>query len=92
MDRDYLQSEYGVLKAGQCYKVVRSFKDYRNINYERGDVMRFLGSNFVPYESGLSLFFDKNGSERQIMLCVRPEFQMEIAHHLDSYFCKLDDN
>ncbi|WOQ95334.1 DUF3601 domain-containing protein [Vibrio cholerae] len=44
MDRDYLQSEYGVLKAGQCYKVVRSFRDYRNINYERGDVMRFLGS------------------------------------------------
>nr|WP_252371636.1 DUF3601 domain-containing protein [Vibrio cholerae] len=32
------------MKAGQCYKVVRSFRDYRNINYERGDVMRFLGS------------------------------------------------
>ena len=89
MDYSLLQSEYDIFKAGCTYEVIKTFRDYRNMPFSIGDHFIFIGSNFVPYESGLSLFLDKNGCEWQLMLCVRPEFQQEIAHNLDKYFRKL---
>ncbi|GAB2529928.1 DUF3601 domain-containing protein [Microbulbifer agarilyticus] len=86
MYRSYLQPEYDILKKGCSYEVIKAFRDYRSMPYDVGDRMTFIGFNFVPYESGLSLFFDKNGVERQLMLCVRPEFQQKIANNLIEYF------
>ncbi|TLU61637.1 DUF3601 domain-containing protein [Thalassotalea litorea] len=86
MERSYLQPEYDILKKGRSYEVIKAFRDFKNMPYEVGDRLKFIGFEFVPYESGLSLFFDKNGVERQLMLCVRPEFQQQIAHNLIEYF------
>ncbi|WP_064669307.1 DUF3601 domain-containing protein [Vibrio nigripulchritudo] len=86
MDLSYLQKEYGALKAPNEYRIIKQFKDYCGITYEIGTKLKFIGSNFVPYENGLSLFFDNNGVEQQIMLCVSSEFQQSIAHNLEEYF------
>ena len=56
MDRSYLNKEYGHLIAGSKYSIAKSFRDYDNYPYEEGNVIEFIGSNFVPYEDGLSLF------------------------------------
>lgn len=89
MDYSLLQKSYDIFKVGCTYEVIQAFNDYRNISYSVGDKFIFIGSNFVPYESGLSLFLDKNGCEWHLMLCIRPEFQQEVAHNLDKYFRRL---
>ncbi len=89
MDRSLLNKQYDIFNEGCTYEVIEPFCDYAGIPYESGDCLTFIGSNFVPYVSGLSLFFDKKDSEIQIRLCVDPEFQQEIAHNLENYFCKL---
>lgn len=84
-----LQSEYGHLRLGVTYEVIQSFRDYQNFPYAIGDLLVFEGSSFVPYESGLSLHFDKQGSKRQCMLCVREGFHKHIANNLSEYFSEV---
>ena len=47
--------------------------------------MEFIGSNFVPYDDGLSLFLVYKGKEKQIRLQIRPEEQQEIVQNLLQY-------
>jgi len=84
-----LTKEYGYLKAGSTYKVIKSFFDYDNNLYEIGDTFTFNKCHFVPYENGLSLFCTYKGREKQIRLQVRPEAQQEIAHNLEEYVLKI---
>ena len=91
MDRSLLNKEYRHLKAGEKYLVVKSFRDYDNYSYEEGNVIEFIGSNFVPYEDGLSLFFVYQGREKQIRLQVRPEEQQEIAQNINKYLVPLNE-
>jgi hypothetical protein len=85
MDNNDLVKEYGHLKAGQKYTIVKTFRDYNNYPYEKSKIIEFIGSNFVPYEDGLSLFCIYNGSEHQIRLQLRPESQEEIVNNLEQY-------
>ncbi|OZG75028.1 hypothetical protein BTA51_01095 [Hahella sp. CCB-MM4] len=85
MERRNLSREYGHLKAGQKYTIAKPFKDYDNNVYEESLVIEFIGSNFVPYDDGLSLFCVYKGRERQIRLQVRPEAQQEVVHNLQQY-------
>ena len=85
MDKSLLQKEYGHLMSGKKYAISKSFRDYDNYPYEEGNVIEFIGSNFVPYEDGLSLFCIYKDREKQIRLQVRPEAQEEIAHNLKEY-------
>lgn len=91
MDRSYLNKEYNHLKAGKRYSIVKSFSDYDNYLYEEGNVIEFIGSNFVPYEDGLSLFCIYKDREQQITLQVRPEAQQEIAHNLQQYLVSVSE-
>ncbi len=86
MDTSYLQDEYGILKSNNSYKIIKAFTDFSDVHYNVGEELTFIGSNFSPYEDGLSLFFTQDDKEFQIMLCVRPDYQKEISNNLDSYF------
>ena len=86
MDRSLLVKKYEIFEEGMSYEVIQSFCDYKNVTYELGDSLLFIGSNYVPYDSGLSLFFEKDGSEIQIMLRIDSHFQEEIALNLEDYF------
>lgn len=43
------------LVRGQCYCVVRAFTDYDHLAHPVGEAWEFMGTNFLPYESGLTL-------------------------------------
>lgn len=85
MDRSHLNNEYSHLKSGDRYVIAKSFRDYDNYPYEEGNTLEFIGSSFVPYEDGLSLFFIYKDREKQIRLQVRPEAQQEIVQNLQEY-------
>lgn len=57
------------LIPGQKYSVIKAFSDYDKIIHAVGETWTFRGTNFLPYEDGLTLFvsienFDKELSYR----------------------------
>ncbi len=91
MDKSHLDKKYNHLKSGKKYTIVKSFKDYDNYPYEEGNEIEFIGSNFVPYEDGLSLFVKYEQREKQIRLQLRSEEQQEIAHNLQEYLVPVSE-
>lgn len=80
-----LNPTFGPLNAGAAYRVVKEFRDFDNRLHAVGEAWTFIGSNFVPYDDGLSLYATIDGGERQVRLQWRPEAQGEIIGHLGEY-------
>jgi hypothetical protein len=77
---------YKHLIAGRCYKVMQEFIDYDHFVHNVGEEWTFLGSSFLPYESGLSLFVSLDGShEWQIRMQCISEQQGTIVQHLEMF-------
>jgi hypothetical protein len=78
--------EFGPLKGGARYRVVRAFTDYDGGLHEPGEAWTFLGENFLPHHDGLSLFVSLDGSrEWHIRMCWRPEDQGPVIDALEEY-------
>jgi len=90
MDRGNLENKYKHLEAGKTYIINKTFFDFDNVQYKEGEKIVFIGSNFVPYEDGLSLFVVYRNEERQIRLQIRPEEQQVIAQSLEKLFVEMD--
>lgn len=78
------------LHAGCRYRVIRGFRDFDGEEHAVGERWTFLGSSFVPYEDGLSLYVtldDGTGDmhDRQIRMQWRPEAQGPVLDHLAAY-------
>lgn len=86
MDTSGLKKEYCHLVSGKSYMIVKTFDDYDKIRRYEGQMCEFVGSSFLPYESGLSLFFKINGNLEQVRLQMVPEEQLRIAENLEVYF------
>ncbi len=86
MDTRQLKQSYGHLVAGTYYKVGKTFVDYDRTTRCEGEVWKFIGSSFLVYESGLSLFFRIKGKVVHVRLQAIPEEQGHITGHLDQYF------
>jgi Domain of unknown function (DUF3601) len=43
------------LIPGQKYKVIKEFTDYDKIIHPAGEKWTYVGTNFLPYEDGLTL-------------------------------------
>ena len=69
------KADAGVLVCGTTYRVVKPFQDFDEGFHAAGEMWRFLGSSFLPYDDGLSLFVADDRGEWQIRLCLRPEDQ-----------------
>ena len=81
-----LDPRHAFLQSGRRYRVLREFTDFDGDAHRAGEEWTFLGSNFVPYEDGLSLFVSKDGvSEWQIRMQWRPEAQGPVLDRLDAY-------
>jgi hypothetical protein len=79
-------TKYKYLIPGHSYTVVQDFVDYDGYVHKVGEQWTFLGSSFLPYESGLSLFVSLDGSnEWQIRMQDVPEQQGSIVHHLEMF-------
>jgi hypothetical protein len=84
--RSKLESVFRHLKTGDTYCVAKAFRDYDLEYHAEGEEWLFIGSNFVPYDDGLSLFASINGVERQVRLQWREEEQADIIDNLETYF------
>ena len=69
------------------YKVIKSFKDYDGTVHPIGETWTFVGTNFVPYEDGLSvnIILENSTRETSYRLQWRAEEQGEIIEHFGEY-------
>ena len=81
-----IQRRFDFLEAGQRYRVVAEFADFDGDVHRPGEEWTFLGSAFLPYEDGLSLFVSLDGDrEWHIRMQWRAESQGDVLDDLGSY-------
>jgi uncharacterized protein DUF3601 len=81
-----LQPTFEFLETGRRYRVCATFTDFDGDLHVPGEEWTFLGSSFLPYDDGLSLFVSLDGSrEWQIRMQWRPEAQGGVLDELTSY-------
>src|SRR5262249_43314892 len=81
--------DYGPLKAGRRYRVVKPFLDFDREMHPVGETWTYLGTAFLPYDDGRSLFIAFDGEhEWHVRMQHRPEAQGEILDTLASYLAE----
>jgi hypothetical protein len=73
------------LVSGHRYIVVQAFIDFDRDNHPVGETWTFIGSAFLPYDDGLSLFVETDASLRHIRMQWREEEQGPIIDRLDQF-------
>lgn len=74
------------LLPGIRYHIIKPFFDYDCIGHPVGESWVFDGSNFLPYDDGLSLFVTQpDGRSQHIRLQWRPEAQGDVIDALERY-------
>ena len=73
------------LVSGQRYSVVRAFTDYDRDEHPVGETWTYIGSAFLPYDDGLSLFVEIDDKTRHIRMQWRNEEQGPIIDRLADY-------
>lgn len=73
------------LTPGQEYLVTKPFVDYDGIVHGVGEVWTYRGTNFLPYEDGLTLHVTVNGAEAVYRLQWREEAQAAIIENFGDY-------
>lgn len=73
------------LAPGPDYVVVRAFRDYDQGEHPVGERWTFIGSNFLSYDDGLSLFVIISGERRHIRMQWRDEEQGPVIDRLQDY-------
>jgi len=66
------------LEHGNPYRVIKEFVDYDNDVHPIGETCIYVGTAFLPYEDGLSLFVEKDGQQIMCRLQWRKEEQADI--------------
>lgn len=81
-----LSPRHAFLEAGRRYRVTKTFADFDGDTHPAGEEWTFLGSSFLPYDDGLSLFVTLDGvREWQIRMQWRAEAQAEVLDALPAY-------
>jgi hypothetical protein len=73
------------LVTGRGYVVVRPFVDYDRGEHPAGERWTFIGSSFLPYDDGLSLFVIIGDAQRHIRMQWREEEQGPVIDRLEEY-------
>jgi hypothetical protein len=69
----------------QDYRVIQSFVDYDGIIHSVGEVWTYQGTNFLPYDDGLTLHVLVNNRALAYRLQWRKEEQAYIIEHFKEY-------
>lgn len=85
MERDWPTAGFGHLIPGHHYIVVRAFADFDGGQHAVGERWTFIGSSFLPYDDGLSLFVSIGGVRRHIRMQWRGEEQGPVIERLREY-------
>jgi hypothetical protein len=82
--------KFDFLEAGKRYRVCAEFRDFDGDVHVPGEEWTFLGSSFLPYEDGLSLFVSLDDTQEwQIRMQWLPEAQGDILNHLAEYLLRV---
>lgn len=73
------------LEQEQPYKVIKEFIDYDKEVHQPGETWIYIGTAFLPYEDGLSLFVKKNDAQIMYRLQWRKEEQADIIDNFKDY-------
>ena len=65
--------------------IKKSFVDYDGNAYHPDGVLTFIRSCFLPYDEGLTLYFEIGDERIAFRLQWREETQAGIINHLDEY-------
>jgi hypothetical protein len=77
---------YGPLRPGVRYRVIQAFTDFDRQVHPVGEEWSYLGTAFLPYDDGRSLFVSLDGvGEWHIRMQDRPEEQGPILDNLNAY-------
>jgi len=73
------------LEQEQPYRVIKEFKDYDKEVHPAGETWIYIGTAFLPYEDGLSLFVKKDDVQIMYRLQWRKEEQADIIDNFKDY-------
>ncbi|HPI48786.1 MAG TPA: DUF3601 domain-containing protein [Hyphomonadaceae bacterium] len=77
---------YSHLVPGKRYRVVKAFTDFDRQEHLVGETWTYVGTAFLPYDDGRSLFVSLDGEgEWHIRMQDRPEEQGPVLDHLREY-------
>ena len=85
MTRAWPTASFAHLQTDQDYVVVRAFRDFDGGEHPVGEAWTFIGSSFLPYDDGLSLFAVIDNVHRQVRMQWRNEEQGPIIDNLKDY-------
>lgn len=85
MSQDWPKASFGHLWPEKTYVVARPFRDFDGQEHLVGETWIFIGSSFLPYDDGLSLFVIIDGQRRQIRMQWRAEQQGPIIDSFEDY-------
>jgi hypothetical protein len=84
------EARFKHLRGGARYEVVQSFRDHDGTLHPEGERFTFVGSSFLPYEDGLTLFVvDEGGGPRSIRLRWSPDGQGAVVDALETYLAEV---
>ena len=73
------------LVSGNRHIVVQAFADFDRDHHPVGETWTYIGSAFLPYDDGLSLFVETDAGTRHIRMQWREDQQGPIIDRLDQY-------
>lgn len=73
------------LIPGQEYLVIKPFTDFDGILHGIGEIWTYQGTNFLPYDDGLTLHVLADNRAVVYRLQWRKEAQADIIEHFSSY-------
>lgn len=85
MERAWPTTPFAHLETDRHYVVIKPFKDFDGQEHKIGEAWTYIGSSFLPYDDGLSLFAVIDGKERQVRMQWRDEEQGPVVDHLRDY-------
>lgn len=85
MSHDWPTEAFKHLVSGRDYVVIQAFKDFDQGQHPVGERWTYIGSSFLPYDDGLSLFMEVDGKRRQVRMQWRDEEQGPIIDRLQDY-------
>lgn len=75
------------MRAGERYRVARTFTDFDGQVLEQGRVLTFRSYDYFPYDGGYTVFFE----ECVVRLAEISTANLEVLRALDSYLERLPD-
>ena len=73
------------LIIGKNYRVRKSFVDFDRITHKEGECWIYEGTNFLPYDDGLTLHVLENSRQVVYRLQWRKEEQADIIERFNDY-------